>query len=418
MKKTTMIHLYIMVILLLPFMAFPSANSSLTFQQVVDRILSHNPHLVNFQYELNAKDGLILQESLRLNPEISLEFENFGIFGEFSGIKELESTLQVGQTILLGHKREKRVQTAKLDKILALRDQDIHRANLLTEARKRFIDIQILQEKITLHQEMLTLAESFKKKILTRIEAGHSSATELPQAEMAVLRQQIMLKQLINDLATAHLRLSILWGNNQPDFENVEKIAHTPLFLPAIETFQQNLHQNPDILRLTAETDYKKSLLTVAQANKIPDLTLNAGFRHLNGPGGAAFTIGASLPIPLANKNQGEIAAAFYLLKKAEGDVQTNTLENKNEIEILYRNLKSTFENAQLLTTIILPKASETIQLTTTGYEMGKLPYLNVMEAFHTQLEVREEYLDTLGQFSQITADLERLSGAKPLPNN
>ncbi len=386
-------------------------KNTLSFQEVLQRILQQNPRLPIIHYELGAKEGTITQESLRLNPELTIELENLAGSGLYSGLKEMESTIQVGQTIVLGHKRQKKIHAAQLDKTLSLRDRDILLANLMAEAQKRFIALQVLQEKLALRQEMIVLADSFQKKIATRIEAGRTSQAELPQAEMVVLRHQMAFKQLLGDMSMARLRLAVLWGSNHPDFERVEGFTNQELTMPKLEIYQQNMHLNPDLVRLSAETDYKKSLLTVAQAGKIPDLTLNAGFRHLNGPQHTAFTVGASIPMPFFNRNQGEITTASYLLKKAEAEQQVTTLETENEVQALYETLKSTYLTAEMLKTTLLPKAAEAITITTTGYEMGKLSYINVLDALRMQLEVREEYLQTVTLFHQLTTDLERLAG-------
>ena len=50
--------------------------------------------------------------------------------------------------------------------------------------------------------------------------------------------------------------------------------------------------------------------MKLQRANRIPDLTVRAGYRKHNETDDYAFIIEAQLPIPIFNQNQGNIAKA------------------------------------------------------------------------------------------------------------
>jgi len=389
-----------------------SPGRYLTLSQVINRVLQKNPGLLAYNWEIKAKDGIIRQESLLPNPEIEIEIENFAGSGEINGFSRAETTIQVGQTIMLGGKRKKRMRAAALDKTISYRDYDRKLVELVSETKKRFVETLYIQKKLELRKEMFELSEKFVNKIAVRIEAGRTSPAELSRATVDLLRNILALKQLKKEQAASKLRLAALWGSTKPGFERVEGELEIYSFFPKLDVLEARLSQNADLIRMSSEIDYRKSLLIVEKSYKIPDPTIIGGVRKLNEPGSTAFTFSFSIPIPIFNRNQGKVKTAYYLLKKAESNYQAVEIELLNELKVLYEMLKLIHDNAWMLKTEILPKALETFTVISKGYELGKFDYLNVLDAYRTQLEVREEYLQTLSRYWYLIADIERLTGS------
>ena len=67
--------------------------------------LLYNPDLAAFAWDIRAQEAAVLQAGLLPNPEAGVEVEDFGGTGAFSSFGLSETTIAVGQTILLGGKR-------------------------------------------------------------------------------------------------------------------------------------------------------------------------------------------------------------------------------------------------------------------------------------------------------------------------
>ncbi|MGD2085627.1 MAG: TolC family protein [Candidatus Aminicenantes bacterium] len=383
----------------------------LTFSQAIKQVLQKNPELLASNWEIKAKDGIIQQESLLPNPEIEIEMENFAGSAENKGFKQAETTVQVSQSIWLGGKRKKKMQAATLDKTLSYRDYDRKLAELMFETKVRFVETLYIQKKLELRKEMIELSETFSQQIAVRIEAGRTSPAELTRATVALLKNIMALKQLEKELSASKLRLAALWGSTKPDFERVEGELEIFSSLPKLDVLEVRLSQNPSLIRLSAEIDYRKSLLRLEKSFKIPDPTITGGFRRFNESGSTAFTFNVSIPIPILNRNQGSVKTAHYLLKKAESNHHALEIELANELKVRYEMLKITYDNAMMLKMSILPKALETFKIISNGYELGKFDYLNVLDALRTQLEVRQEYLQAISCYWNLMAGIEHLTG-------
>ena len=81
------------------------APATLTLPEAFARVLSDNPELAMYPYDIRAAEARALQAGFRPNPQISLDVENIGGSGEFSGTDAMETTLALSQVIEMGGKR-------------------------------------------------------------------------------------------------------------------------------------------------------------------------------------------------------------------------------------------------------------------------------------------------------------------------
>ena len=64
----------------------------------------YSPQLAAFAWDVRAQEAAIIQAALYPNPEVVVEIEDFGGSGAFSGFDASETTIVLGQTILLAGK--------------------------------------------------------------------------------------------------------------------------------------------------------------------------------------------------------------------------------------------------------------------------------------------------------------------------
>ncbi len=388
------------------------SENSLSLSEAVQRVLKKNPGLLSLKWEILSKDGLILQESLRPNPEIDIELENFAGSRGTRGFSNSEITVQISQTILIGGKRKKKIKTAEKGKVISIKAYERKISDLVSETKKRFIKTLYIQKKLTLMEEMVDLTDQFLKKITSRVTAGRTSPAELSRAEVALLRNKLTLERIKKEMFASRQLLTSLWGGTKPDFEKVTGRLDIYSIVPKIDIFENRLSRNTDLRYISSEIDYRRSLLTLEKANKIPNPTISGGIRRLNELESTAFAFSFSIPIPVLNRNQGTIRTADYLLKKSEHSYHAAEVKIRNELIALYEMLKNAHNNAWALKSEILPQALKAFITISNGYDLGKFSYLEVFDAYRTQLEVREEYLENALRYWYLMADIERLNGA------
>src|SRR5262245_4683025 len=121
----------------------------LSLRDVLSLTLLRNPELSAFTYERRAAEARELQAGVLPNPAFSAEVENIGGTGYVTkGARASESTLQLSQLIELGGKRAKRLRLAGLERELTGWDYEVKRLEVLTEAKKAFVDVVTTAERL------------------------------------------------------------------------------------------------------------------------------------------------------------------------------------------------------------------------------------------------------------------------------
>ena len=152
-------------------------------------------------------------------------------------------------------------------------------------------------------------------------------------------------------------------------------------------------------------------MLSLEKANAIPDPSLNAGVRDFRENGSQAFVFGVSFPLPVLNLNQGNVAKASAELNRARSDSRQAELMLEQSLLENWQGWQTSYLEATSLRKRILPAAENAFNLAWEGYEKGKFPYLEVLDAQRTLFKAREQYHDSLKNYHASRANVERLTG-------
>jgi cobalt-zinc-cadmium efflux system outer membrane protein len=113
------------------------------------------------------------------------------------------------------------------------------------------------------------------------------------------------------------------------------------------------------------------------------------------------------LPIPLYDRNQGNITAAVANLRRAMDEADRVQLQLQQRLAEVWRRYESAQTQAQIYRTQILPRARETLDLTTQAYEGGQIDFLRVLTPRRTFFENQMKYLEALIELRQAEAELQ-----------
>jgi cobalt-zinc-cadmium efflux system outer membrane protein len=155
----------------------------------------------------------------------------------------------------------------------------------------------------------------------------------------------------------------------------------------------------------------RQSAVTLEEANRVPDPTLGGGVRYFNESNNQAFLVDVSLPLPVFDRNQGNILEARYQLAKAEAERRAAAVSVRTALAETHAELATAFTEASTLRDEALPGAQSAFDATREGYRQGKFQFLEVLDAQRTLFEVRGQYIEALATYHQAAAALERLLG-------
>ena len=385
----------------------------LTLREALALALMNSPDLAAFSWEVRAKEAETLQAGLFPNPELSFEAEDFAGSKEFQNFHEADFTFLLSQLIELGGKRSKRVRVAALEQDLEGWNYETKRVDVLTNVTKAFIDVLSAQEQLALAGEVLVLSELVYNTVSTRVQAGKVSPIEKTKASITLANSQLELQKARKELEASRNSLSATWGSTLPTFTKVEGDFYKITSISTLDQLVNYISQNPDIARWAAEIERQQAVVELEESEKIPDLIVAGGVRHKNAVDDNVFVMEIAVPLPLFNRNQGDILAAKYRLDKIKEKKKAVSLQIMNTLTETYNRLSIAFTEVSTLKEKIITNAQVTFEAVREGYRQGKFDLSDVVDAQETLFEAKGQYIAKLTDFHKAFADIERLIGGR-----
>ncbi len=378
---------------------------TLSLPQAIELTLQNNGELKSFREEKGIRDAGKVRAGLLPNPTLDLEAGS----GALTGSKN-ENSLALGlsQEFFLAGKRDKRLTIAE-------RELDIYRWQLADkerllkdEVKTAFYDALLAKERVALADRSIALNRQLLEVTKERLAAG-----DIPELEMSLVKVELARSEgaRIESAKTMLQNQSRLWTlmglsiGSRPEITG-QLEASTAMVKPMTDLKQLASANRPDLKALGAERARGEADITLAQAEKIPNLTAGLVFRRdttameIGGVEGkdTAYTIGVklSMPIPVFDKNQAGIQEATAKKNSSESRLTAITRTVEREVETAY----ATFHNATSVLSLykaeIIPQLEENLKLTQEAYRLGEVGILAVIQEQKKFFEVSDSYLTAL----------------------
>lgn len=391
----------------LPPPEYSGINNKLTLRQALAQAFKGNPELAAAVLEVAAVDATILQAGARPNPEISTLLED-------TRKATRTTTVQLNQALELGGKRGARITVAEKERDAAKTDLLTKRADLYAAVVTAYFSVLEAQENLQLLQSSLQLAQRATAITAKRVISGKVAPIEETKAQVAEAGVQVDLQQADGALSIARRRLAATWGDSMPLFIAVDGEINNLPSLPEMAALQARLQESPAFSRGRLEVERRQAVADLERSRRIPDLTVSIGSKRDAEAGRNQVVLGLSMPIPVFDRNQGNLLEALRRADKARDEQKSAELRLNGELVDAYERLKLGRQQVAALEGEILPAAQKTYDITTKGFELGKFSFLEVLDAQRVLFQVKSQTLRALADTHRSGAEIERLAGPFP----
>jgi cobalt-zinc-cadmium efflux system outer membrane protein len=388
-------------------------SGSITLAEALARTLRGSPELNAYNWEIRMAEARILQAGLRPNPELSIDIENPTGSGDYRNGDFMEDTLTLSQLIELGGKRPARVDEAKAGRAVVEWEYQIKRVEALKATTLAFIDVLAAQRRLELASEIVKVAQQAVNLTEQRVGVGKVSTVELIRANVAVSSARIEVEQAQRDIAAARGNLAAQWGVKEADFVAVSGDLDQHKDAPSLSSLRERLLGNPDLARWTAEREKRAAVLAKEQTLARPDVTLRAGPRMEGRAEDVTFVVGFSVPLPLHNRNQGNIAEARANLARLDEEKRGAEARAFAALNAAWQKLSGALKEIAILEESVLPGAQDAEKQLTEGYAAGRFTQFEVLDARRTLNAARGQQVRALADYQKARAELDALT-ARP----
>lgn len=377
----------------------------LSLSGALDLALKANPDIAVAIREREATDGIKVQAATRPNPYVSTSIQD-------TRNATRQTTLQLNQEIELGGKRAARIEAAdafysRSDAELATKKAEIH-ANVVAA----FYEVLVAQERVALAKSSVEIGELALDAASKRVKAGKSSPVEQTKSSVAAATAKIELVQATTQLSNSRKLLSALWADNTPGFDRVTGDVTNIPAVSTLENLAPLIDSAPTIKLAKFEISAREAITEIERSKAIPNITISLGMVDNREIGLNQALLGLSIPIPVFDRNQGNVQEAISRKYKAEDELIALRNKIQTNLTTQYERLSAARQASLSLQNDILPNAQSAFDAANRGFSLGKFNFLDVLDAQRTLYQAKSQYINALLEAHQAIAEIERTLGA------
>lgn len=382
----------------------PVQASSLTLEQALAQALRDNPDYLAARQDTAAAAGARQQAGLLPNPELVFEVE------DTRSARQTRS-LTLTQPFELGGKRAARVAVAEANTGVVDADLEARRYALRADIIQGFYELLLAAEGVRLAEQSQALAQRSLDSSGAQIRAGKLSPVSGTRAEVEQVTQRLELRRALQQRDNARVSLARQLGVSVTELgEPVGDLDRLPV-PPGEARLLQAIRQTPAMLKARRQVAVGDADVDLQRSQRYPDVRVSLGSQYDELEGERVNLVGISLPLPLFDRNQGNLLAASSRADQARDLQRATELQIQAETLQALRDWRSASADVDDLRNRVLPAGQRTVDDLTRGFSLGRFAQLDVLEAQRALIAARGQYL--LAQRAQIAAwaRLERLHG-------
>jgi cobalt-zinc-cadmium efflux system outer membrane protein len=404
-------------------LALAQAPQAITIEQAVQEALQNNPGLLAERLGIPVAETAVITARLRPNPVVSASSDHLDWLGtgfnEVNGAGPTETALRVDFPWERGHKREYRVDTAGYgQKIAEARVADSIR-RLRLDVTLACIDVMVAKARLDLANDNLKSLQGVVQLNETRLQGGAIPPIELTRSRVAMLQFRSNVKTAELALTTARIKLQTFLGRQTPvEISDPLKIP-IPATVPPLDQIQTRaLAVRPDIQAARLDQARSQSELRLQLANGKVDYTAGAEYRRQQGINGTGNSVGFffSVPLPVFNRNQGEIARVTSEEVQLQKQIDALQSQVSGEVVGAYREYETARQLIGDIEGDLLGLSQEARNTTTYVYQAGAGSLLDVLDAQRAFNETMSTYYDAQADYRRAVSRLASVAGEEVIP--
>ena len=391
------------------------ASAPLTIDAAVREAMDHNLTLLAERFNVTVAEAGVVTASLRPNPVVTANLMAPQQSLVDAGISPTEQVVRTDVVFERGGKRARRIDTARLAQSVAELQVLNTVRSLILDVESAFTEVQLAELNLALARENLTALDDIVRVNTNRVRTGDLSAVELSRSRLEALHFQNEVRQQDTKLRVARNHLSTLLGRgpNGDALAVTGDLRRDPEPIGYDDLHRQALARRPDVQ--AARTDQARSVsdLRLQLANGRVDYTVSGEYHRQEGAAIRGNSVGVffSAPLPLFNRNQGEIARARIVTRQTETRLQAVEMDVSNQAANAFAEYSTARDVLDTLEGQMLAQAREVRSATEYAYRRGEASLIEFLDAVRAFNDTMQSYNEARAQYARSLYTLDSIRG-------
>ncbi|MFO0849941.1 MAG: TolC family protein [Gemmataceae bacterium] len=325
---------------------------------------------------------------------------------------------EVSQKFSLFGKRAQRGEVAQAQATAAGHDLEDTKLQLVESAKTAYADYFLAERALEVNVDGRKLLEEFKGNAETRYKTGQTPQQDVLQADVELGRQSEQRLALERSRAVAVARLNTLM-NRPPDapLPPPAKEAGPKAALPEAKALRElAVARRPDLQALAARVAADAASVGVAEKEYYPDVEAMAAYDSFwpaaDDQQRLRPQVGVRMNLPLRlERRRGAVSEAVAQLAQRRAQLAQQQNQVAFDVQQAYEQVRESEQAVKLYAEKILPAARENVKSAQAGYVTGKIPFLTLVEAQRSLVDLRDRSYLAAADYERRRATLERVVG-------
>lgn len=400
------------------------AQPKLTLGEVIREALERNLELLARRYDVSIAEARIFQARLRPNPRLGVETSYLDLLGAgfdpaTSPAGPTEAATSLSWELETAGKRRWRVQEAGEAGAAARQGFLDARRALILDVENAWVDLALARDNVRTLGEILETFEALVKVNQTRFEAGEISRVELLRSQVAALGFRNQLRRAELQARQEAVRLQRLMGRPAPapDFDITGEMRRDGA-PESLETLvAAALASRPDLEALRRELRRAEAAIRLQQALARPNL--DVGVTHhkqfVGSLPGQSLGFRVEVPLPLLNRNQGEIERARQEREQAAARLRALEQQIRAEAASAWAQYETARQLLETMEREMIGQARRVRDTIEFSYRRGEASFIDLLDAQRTFTETMQGYNEARAEFARTLYLLDAIA-AKEAP--
>lgn len=376
-----------------------------------------SPSVESAQAGVRVADAARKVAGLRPNPTASATAENIVGTGPYRGVSQSETTVSLSLPIELGGKRSARVAYAGAQGVRARLEVAIAQADLRLNITQAYVRAVSAERRALIAEEQLGFAIEGLRIARDRVQVGATSPLDERRASVTEVNARTALQTARVNAVAARQALGLLLG----------QLIDEPLDMAWFDTLRGDGAYGPSmpadvdgtlaLAAATADVATADAGVRLARSLRVPDLTVSAGVRRLQGTGDNAAVVGVSIPLPFFNNGGAQLGQARAVRDQAEARRRLAIQDARTAIGNAQADVANAAARARAAGPA-LAAAMEAARIARVGYGQGAFEQIVLIDAERTLSETRASSVDAFAAYHDAVSRLARLTAAAPVPGD
>jgi cobalt-zinc-cadmium efflux system outer membrane protein len=398
-----------------------SGPVKITLDEAIQKALQHNHTLLAARTTIQQNQAQETTANLRPNPVLTADALFIPIFSPDKLTRDTIDNLSefdLGLSYLFerGRKRQHRLQAAQdttAQTRLTVADNE---RTLTFNVASDFVSVQLAESTLAFAQQDL---ESFRSTVdigESRYKAGDISEGDFLKIKLQLLQFQtdVSTAQLARVQALVSLRQMLGYESVPADYDVAGELAYQPLHGQAEDLQATALQQRPDLLAARQGVTAAQSQHALAKANGKVDVTGTFNYTHVSDFNSGSFFV--SFPLPIFNRNQGEIARTRYAITQAEELQLAASDQVMSDVTTAYEGVHDNDLVVSLYISGYLNEAKLSRDISEYAYKRGAASLLDYLDAERSYRAIQLAYRQSLAAYLLAVEQLREAVGTRSLP--